>query len=92
MTAIASLVCGILGWTLLPVVGSIGAIVLGHVARGQVLSSHGTSSGEGLAVAGLVLGYSSVALATAAMLLTIVAVVLGIALPLGLLGCALCAG
>ena len=90
-TAIASLVCGILGWTLVPVLGSILAIVLGHAARSQVLESRGSVSGEGLAVAGLVLGYSSIALAIGAVALAVVATVLGFVLPIGVLGCALCA-
>jgi len=91
-TAVASLVCGILGWTLLPFLGSILAIVLGHVARTQILESYGSVRGEGLAIAGLVLGYSSIAVAVGAVALAIVVTVLGIALPIGLIGCALCAG
>ena len=34
--AIISLVAGILGWTLLPFVGSIAAIVTGHMARKEI--------------------------------------------------------
>lgn len=91
-TAIASLVCGILGWTLVPVLGSILAIVLGHVARSQILDSQRSIDGEGMAVAGLVLGYSSIALAVGAVIVSIVVAVLGIAMPIGVLGCALCGG
>lgn len=55
--AIASLVLGIvwLWW-----IGSILAVILGHVALGQIGRSDGTESGRGLAVAGLVLGWIGV--------------------------------
>ncbi len=58
--AIVSLVAGILGWTLLPWLGSIGAIITGHMARGEIRRSAGTIDGNGYAIAGLVLGWGSV--------------------------------
>ena len=58
--AIVSLVAGILGWTLLPWLGSIGAIITGHMARGEIRRSAGTIDGDGFAIAGLVLGWGSV--------------------------------
>ncbi|QOW20400.1 DUF4190 domain-containing protein [Lysobacter ciconiae] len=61
--AVISLVAGILGWTLLPFVGSIAAIVTGHMARSEIKRGNGTVEGDGLAVSGLVLGYAMVALA-----------------------------
>ena len=61
--AIASLVSGVLGWTLLPFLGSIVAIVTGHMARGEIRRGNGVIEGDGLAIAGLVLGYAMVALA-----------------------------
>jgi len=59
--AIVSLVFGILGWTLLPFIGMIVAIVTGHLALGQIRGSTGTQTGEGLAIAGLILGYVALA-------------------------------
>jgi hypothetical protein len=60
--AIASLVCGILGWVgLLPIVGAIAAIITGHMARAQINRSGGQISGRGLALAGLILGYAQMA-------------------------------
>ena len=59
--AIVSLVFGVLGWTLLPLIGMILAIVTGHIALGQIRRSNGTETGEGLAIAGLVLGYLALA-------------------------------
>ena len=58
--AIVSLVAGILGWSLLPWLGSLGAIITGHMARGEIRRSAGTIDGNGYAIAGLVLGWGSV--------------------------------
>ena len=60
--AIASLVMGIVGWTLLPLVGSILAIVFGYAARRDIRSRPDELTGEGMAIAGLVLGWLMVAL------------------------------
>lgn len=58
--AIISLVAGILGWTLLPLLGSLGAIITGHMARGEIRRSAGTLDGSGFALTGLILGWASV--------------------------------
>ena len=55
--AVTSLVFGILGWTLLPFLGSVVAVICGHMARGEIRRSQGAMEGDGFAVAGLVLGY-----------------------------------
>jgi hypothetical protein len=55
--AIASLVSGIAGWTILPLLGSILAIFLGYAARNEIRRDPDRLTGEGLAVAGLVLGW-----------------------------------
>jgi hypothetical protein len=60
--AVASLVSGILGWTLLPLLGTLVAIITGHMARAEIGRSNGQLDGDGLAVAGLVLGWVAVAL------------------------------
>lgn len=60
--AIASLVAGILGWTLLPFIGTVVAIITGHMARREIRASQGQLDGDGLAIAGLVLGWVSVIL------------------------------
>jgi len=57
--AVVSLVTGIVGWVAMPVVASLAAIVTGHMARKQIRERHGTETGDGLALAGLVLGYLS---------------------------------
>lgn len=60
--AVVSLVSGILGWFLLPWIGSLVAIVTGHLARGEIRRSPGALDGDGMAVAGLVLGYAMFAM------------------------------
>lgn len=52
-----SLVFGILGYVFLPFVGSIVAVICGHVALGGIKKSGGRVGGSGMAIAGLVLGY-----------------------------------
>ncbi|RPD85921.1 DUF4190 domain-containing protein [Luteimonas sp. 100069] len=66
--AVISLVAGILGWSALPVIGSIVAIVTGHLARAEIRRQPQTLEGDGLAIAGLTLGYTMVALAIVGML------------------------
>lgn len=56
-TAIISLVAGILGLTIFPLIGSIIAVILGHMAKGEIARSGGTLGGGGAATFGLVLGY-----------------------------------
>lgn len=55
--AIISLVSGLLGWSLLPVIGAIAAVVTGHLAKKEIRESNNTLSGDGMALAGLILGY-----------------------------------
>ena len=57
--AIVSLVTGVLGWTLVPFVGSLVAIVTGHLARGEIRRNPGME-GNSMAVIGLVLGWVAV--------------------------------
>ncbi len=57
--AIASMVLGIV-WIYW--IGSILAIVFGHIALRQIKESNGHRSGRGMAIAGLVLGYVGLAI------------------------------
>jgi type IV pilus assembly protein PilA len=52
--AIASLVCGCFSFSVLT---AIPAVVLGHLSLSEIRKSAGRLRGEGLAIAGLVLGY-----------------------------------
>ncbi|HEY1424734.1 MAG TPA: DUF4190 domain-containing protein [Candidatus Acidoferrum sp.] len=57
--ALASLICGIL---FLCAPASIAAVVLGHLALVDIKRSAGRMSGQGLAIAGLVMGYLGIGL------------------------------
>ena len=67
--AMVSLVSGIPGWVLIPILASIVAVVTGHMARTQIKQSMGAEGGDGLAVAGLILGYASIAINCLAILI-----------------------
>jgi hypothetical protein len=64
--AIASLVLGIAGLFVFPVIPSILAIVFGHKARDEIRRSPGMT-GDGLALAGLILGWLAIALTALAL-------------------------
>lgn len=55
--AIASLITGILGWTLVPILGAVAAIITGHLAKKEIRESPGRLTGNSMATAGLILGY-----------------------------------
>ena len=56
--AIGAVVAGILFFTW---IGAVLAVVFGHLARRQIRRAGGWERGDGLAVAGLVLGYAGLA-------------------------------
>lgn len=85
--AIVSLVAGLISWFFIPTVGAIVAVIAGHIARGQIRNSYGVESGDGLAVAGLILGYLNLVMSCMAIL----AVVLIFGGAIGLGGCAILA-
>jgi hypothetical protein len=60
--ALVSLVSGILAWVILPFLGAIVAIITGHMARREIRAAPESYSGEGMAIAGLILGYAQVVL------------------------------
>jgi hypothetical protein len=70
--AIVSLVSGILGWTLVPWIGSVVAIITGHMARAEIRRNPDTMEGDGMALGGLILGWLSIALS----LLVVIAIIL----------------
>ena len=60
--ATASLVLGILGLACIGPFGAIPAIICGHKAKSRIKASDGTLTGDGIALAGLILGYVSIGL------------------------------
>ena len=69
--AITSLVTGILGWSFLPFVGSIVAIITGHMARAEIRRNWDSIDGYGLALVGLCLGWAAIILSVLAVLMVL---------------------
>jgi hypothetical protein len=67
--AITSMILGILGWTFLPLLGSIIAVITGHMAKNEIKNSRGRLGGDGMATAGVILGYTNLALGLCACLI-----------------------
>jgi len=55
--AVASLVLGIAGLILIGPLGSIPAVICGHVAKSRIKKNPEILTGDGMALAGLILGY-----------------------------------
>lgn len=68
--AVASLVASIIGWTAIPFLASIAAVVLGHMAQAQIRRTG--EQGAGLATAGLIIGYAGIVLQGLGIVLLIV--------------------
>jgi hypothetical protein len=77
--AVASLVLGVGGLVLLPLLGSILALILGYMARRNIRQHPDELSGDGIALAGIVTGWIGVTLA-----------LLGLIAGGAILGCGLC--
>jgi hypothetical protein len=77
-TAIASLVFGILAWVGLFFIGALVAVICGHVARSEIRRMPpGEVDGDGLAIAGMILGYAQLALCLLGLLLFIAILIFG---------------
>ncbi|MFQ3632495.1 DUF4190 domain-containing protein [Roseiflexus sp.] len=83
--ATVSLVFGILGWFMAPVIGSIIAIVTGTFARRKITESNGQLGGSNLAKAGIIMGYIQLVLTALCIILYIAFVIwiINSSLPLG---------
>jgi hypothetical protein len=68
--AVASLVLGIAGFFVIPLIPSILAVVFGQKAKDEIRANPGIS-GEGLATAGVVLGWVGIALSALGLLVLV---------------------
>lgn len=73
--ATASLICGILAYLILPFLAAIPAIILGHLALSDIKKTAGRLKGNGLAIAGMVMGYAQV------VFLPVILIIAAIAIP-----------
>jgi hypothetical protein len=76
--AIISLVSGIVSWFILPFIAAVAAVITGHMAKTEIKKSSGMLGGNGLATAGLILGYVQLGLGLC------ICVVVGVMLALGM--------
>jgi type II secretory pathway pseudopilin PulG len=72
----AALICGILSVTCLWCFAAVPAIICGHIGQSRINRSGGTLGGSGLALAGLIMGYVSLALSV-----LLIPLLLAIAIP-----------
>lgn len=75
--AIISLIAGIAGFSLVPVIGSIIAVIFGHMGRRAAKRDPRTVGGKGLATIGLVLGYLGLSTIFLVIAIILVALVTG---------------
>ena len=59
--AIASLILSVSAFVALPLIGSIGGVVCGHMARSRLRQTGYASEGNGLALAGVIIGWVGIA-------------------------------
>ena len=75
--AVVSLIFGVVAWVLCPIVAAVVAVVTGHRARGEIRVSG--EGGDGMALAGLVLGYLNLALVGLSVVVIVLILVVGVA-------------
>ncbi len=80
-TAIISLISGIVGMTILPFLGSIVAVITGHMAKNEIRKSMGQIGGNGMATAGLIMGYLVIIPSVICGCVTLVMLLLGMTVP-----------
>lgn len=85
--AVVSLVAGILGLSLFPFIGSIVALITGNMAKNEIRDSRAALGGEGLAKAGVILGWIGIILG----ILGICGVILAFLIPILLIALGLAA-
>jgi hypothetical protein len=84
--AIISLIGGITGFSVLPFLGAIVAVITGHMAHSEIKKSSGMITGKGMATAGLIMGYLVLAGGICAICLAIILPLLGIGLSIPFIG------
>lgn len=80
--AMVSMISGIVGWVLAPLLGSLVAIITGHMAKREIRESMGRLGGDGMATAGLVLGYLQIVPALLCICIVVIMLAMGISVPI----------
>lgn len=77
--AIVSLVFGIIGFIMLPLIAGIVAVIVGYSAKSDIRKSAGALKGEDMATAGIILGWVNLGL-------TVIGICVGVVILLGVMG------
>ncbi len=80
--AMVSMISGIVGWVLAPLLGSLVAIITGHMAKREINESMGRLGGDGMATAGLVLGYLQIVPSVLCICVIVVMLAMGMSVPI----------
>jgi hypothetical protein len=84
--ALISLIGGITGFTVLPFLGAIVAVITGHMAHSEIKKSGGMITGKGMATAGLIMGYLVLAGGLCVICLAILLPLMGVAFSIPFIG------
>ena len=76
--AIVSLVSSILGFTFFPVVGGIVGLITGYMARSETRSIPPKASGDGMATAGIIMGWIQIGLLVIGVCCVLASLLLGL--------------
>jgi len=79
--AIISLISGIVSWFLIPFIAAIAAVITGHMAKNEIKKSNGMLGGNGMATAGMVLGYIQLGLGLCVCIVVVAMLAFGISIP-----------
>ena len=79
--AIVSLISGIVSWFLLPFVAAVVAVITGHMAKNEIKKGNGMITGNGMATAGLILGYVQLGLGLCICIVVAVMLAFGMTVP-----------
>lgn len=79
--ATISMIAGILGWTIAPLLGSLAAVITGHMAKREIRESLGQLGGDGMATAGLVMGYLQLIPSVLCICIVLIMVLMGVSIP-----------
>ncbi len=80
--AMVSMIAGIVGWILAPILGSLVAIITGHMAKREIRESMGQLGGDGMATAGLVMGYLQLIPAVLCICIVLIMLAMGVSIPI----------
>ena len=76
--AVASLVLGLVGFNIIFLLGSILAVIFGHIALKQIKQAGGKLSGRGMAIAGLLLGYGVISVCLVVIIFFVIIMLIGV--------------